>query len=102
MTGGAALSCIRQMDPPSTSQEGMHSLPSHHQAEEGHLREEGEWKQVSAWGDRQIHSQSTSPSQVPLYNRYEALESYNQGYEEMDEGSSGLEDLYKAGQEGRA
>jgi len=37
-------------------QEAEVPLPSCHQAEGGDLRDRGEWKQVPAWGGRQILS----------------------------------------------
>ena len=48
--------------------------PSCYQAEGGHLRDRGDWKQVPAQGGRKIPSRPPSPSMVPLHNRYGALE----------------------------
>ena len=54
-------------------QEAEVPLPSCHQAG-GDLRDGGEWIRVPARGGRRIPSRSPSPSQLPLHNRYGALE----------------------------
>ncbi|KAM9663018.1 uncharacterized protein ACIBXB_016421 [Morphnus guianensis] len=68
-------------------QEAEVPLPSCHQAG-GDLRDGGEWIQVPAQGGRRIPSRSPSPSQLPLLNRYGALEledraSEDQGVDEV-------------------
>lgn len=58
----------------------------------------GEKKQVSAQSIRQIPSLFTSPSQVPLHNRYEALELGRQANSNVEEGPTRLEGSSKASQ----
>lgn len=62
---------------------------SHHQAEGGDLKYEGEWKKVPAQGCRRIPSQPLLPSWVPLRSRYEALEHEGQAHDIGEEGQSG-------------
>jgi len=52
------------------------------------LGDRGEWKQVPAWGGRQIPSWPPSPPQLPLSNRYGALGCEGQANEDADEGPS--------------
>ena len=52
---------------------GDHLL-SHSQVGRGDLKDSEGWKQVPVWGNKQTARQPVPPSQVPLYNRYEALE----------------------------
>jgi len=49
--------------------------------------------EVHLQGGRQTTSLPTSPSQVPLYNRYEALDVEGQSMDEVDDGLSTLEVL---------
>ena len=51
-------------------------------------KEESEWRQVHARGGKRTPSLPTWPSQVPLYNRYEALEVEGQSMEDVDDGPS--------------
>lgn len=44
------------------------------QAEDSSLKGRSEWRQVHTQHSRQTYSLPTSPSQVPLYNRYKALD----------------------------
>jgi len=48
----------------------------------------GEWKRVTAWGGKRIHSWPPSPPQLPLSNRYWALECEGQPNEDVGEGLS--------------
>ncbi|RMC01167.1 hypothetical protein DUI87_22258 [Hirundo rustica rustica] len=58
-----------------THQDSEDSFASHSQGIEGHLVDEGEWKLVPAWGgSTKNSSRPPSPSQVPVQNRYEALD----------------------------
>ena len=52
---------------------GDHLL-SHSQVERGDLKDSKGWKQVPIWGNKWAAPQPVPPSQVPLHNRYEALE----------------------------
>lgn len=57
LTGGGTPCCTSdKWTPPSTSQEAVDPLLSHHQAEGKDLRDGGEWKWVCAWRGRQIPS----------------------------------------------
>lgn len=49
-------------------------MPSHSQMVGGDLRDSEGWKQGPDQGSKQAASQPVPPSQVPLHNRYEALE----------------------------
>ena len=49
-------------------------LPFHSQVGRGYLEDSKGWKQVPVWGNKQTTPQPVPPSQVPLQNRYEALE----------------------------
>ncbi|KFQ60646.1 hypothetical protein N334_01172, partial [Pelecanus crispus] len=73
-------------------------LPSCQQAEGGDLRDGGEWKQVPAQGGRQIPSWPPSPSQLPLHNRYGALEVEGQASGEGGEGEGPARGLPRANQ----
>uniref|UniRef100_A0A8B9TZX8 SGNH hydrolase-type esterase domain-containing protein n=1 Tax=Anas zonorhyncha TaxID=75864 RepID=A0A8B9TZX8_9AVES len=57
-----------------TPQMGVEPLPCRRQAEGGDLGVEEEWKQVPARHRRRCPPLPTPPSQVPLQNRFEALE----------------------------
>ncbi|GAB0209336.1 hypothetical protein GRJ2_003399300 [Grus japonensis] len=58
------------------------------QDEGSSLKERSEWRQIHARGSRQTSSLPTSPSQVPLYNRYEALAVEGQLMDDVDDGPS--------------
>lgn len=70
--------------------EGTHcmedSLSSPHVATHSDLMDKGQWQQVPAW---RISSVNTPPSQVPVCNRYEALQVESNDIEEY--GSTSLE-----------
>lgn len=84
-----SLTSLRQ----AQQAEGIHkmedSLSSLHLAAHSDLVGKGQWQQVPAQRSRPISSVTTPPSQVPLYNRYEALKVQANNTEEY--GSSGLE-----------
>ncbi|KGL90143.1 hypothetical protein N301_00086, partial [Charadrius vociferus] len=63
-------------------------LPSCHQAEGGDLRDKGEWRQVPPWRGKQNPSRPPSPSQLPLCNRYGALEIEGQMTEDGEDDPS--------------
>lgn len=66
----------------------MDLLPTLHQAEVRDPKNRGEQKQVFAQAGMRIPSQYTSSSQVSSYNSYDALESEDQGNENVHEGPS--------------
>lgn len=68
------------------------------QVEEGDFRDRGEWKHVTDQGCSQIPCLPTSPSQMLLFNRYEALEQDGQANDSMDEYPSKLEGSSKSSQ----
>jgi len=76
----------RQQEAPPQEEEDP--LPSCHQAERGDLRDRGEWKWVPAQGSRQIPSRPPSPAQLPLSNRYGALECEGLATEDVGKGLS--------------
>jgi len=55
----------------------------------GDLRDGGQWKWVPVPGGRQILSRAPSPAQLPLSNRYGALECEGPANEDVGEGPSG-------------
>ena len=57
------------------------------QAEGSSLKERSEWRQAHAQGGR-TPSLPTSPSRVPLYDRYEALDVEGQSMDDVDDGPS--------------
>ncbi|KAK4830595.1 hypothetical protein QYF61_012021 [Mycteria americana] len=57
-------------------------------AEGSSLKERSEWRQVYAQGNRRPLSLPTSPSQLPLYNRYEALDVEGQSKDDVDDSPS--------------
>lgn len=61
-------------------------LPSHSQVGRGDLKDSEGRKQVPVQGNKQTAPQPVPPSQVPLYNRYEALEL--EGLGDVDVGES--------------
>jgi len=69
-------------------QEAEDLLPSCHQAERGDLRGRKEWRQVPAQGSRRIPSWPPSTAQLPLSNRYGALECEGQANEDVGESPS--------------
>ena len=66
------LPSLRLTHEPANTQETK-VLPSH-QAVGENLAQAGEWMQVSAQGGKRALSLPTSPSRLPLYNRYQSLE----------------------------
>lgn len=76
------------MSQPGTAEEVKNPLPSCHQAEGVDLRGRREWNWVSASGSRLSPSLPTSPSQVILNTRYQALEPDGQTNDDMVEGPS--------------
>ena len=64
----------RERDQGETPQRGVDPLPCCHWAEGGDLRVEEEWRQVPARPHRRCPPLPAPPSQVPLNNRFEALE----------------------------
>jgi len=79
------LPSLRPRQQVEAPQEAKDPLPSFLQAEGGDLRDWGEWKQVPARGGRQIASCPPSPPQLPLSNRYGALECEGQANEDVAE-----------------
>ncbi|KAK4818826.1 LOW QUALITY PROTEIN: hypothetical protein QYF61_019863 [Mycteria americana] len=67
------------------------SLSSLCLAEDSDLRDRGQWRRAPAQRSRHVSSVTTPPSQVPLHNRYEALQVEPNNNE--DDGSSSLEVL---------
>ncbi|KGL89130.1 hypothetical protein N301_03229, partial [Charadrius vociferus] len=65
---------LRQKQQEEALSEVDDPLPSCHQAEGGDLRDKGEWSQIPPWRGKRNPSQPPSPSQLPLHNRYGALE----------------------------
>ncbi|GAB0208750.1 hypothetical protein GRJ2_003340700 [Grus japonensis] len=83
-----ALPSLRQKQGQLTDQSQSEGDPvsSPRQAEGSSLKEGSEWKQVHAWrGRRTFSSSPTSPSHVPLCNRYEALAVEGHSSEDMDD-----------------
>ncbi|GAB0208697.1 hypothetical protein GRJ2_003335400 [Grus japonensis] len=83
-----ALPSLRQKQGQLTDQSQGEGDPvsSPRQAEGSSLKEGSEWKQVHAWrGRRTFSSSPTSPSHVPLCNRYEALAVEGHSSEDMDD-----------------
>ncbi|XP_066848127.1 uncharacterized protein [Anser cygnoides] len=96
-----ALPSLRQTQVPAAGQvppaTQKTKVPSSHQAVKGDLGHRGEWRQVPVRGGRRAPSLHTSPSHLPLCNRYEALEHHSQN-NEVDESPSQLERVSKARQ----
>uniref|UniRef100_A0A8B9DT06 Uncharacterized protein n=1 Tax=Anser cygnoides TaxID=8845 RepID=A0A8B9DT06_ANSCY len=84
---------IAQMSPATQKTK----VPSSRQAVGVDLGQGGEWRQVPVWGGRRALSLPTSPSHLPLYNRYEGLEHDSQN-NEVDKSPSQLERMPKARQ----
>jgi len=61
------------------------------QAENNSLKEKSEWREVYAQGSRRTTSFLTSPSQVPLYNRYKVLDVEGQSMDNIDDSPPTLE-----------
>ena len=76
---------------------GDHLL-SHSQVGRGDLKDSEGWKQVPVQGSKQTAPQPVPPSQVPLRNRYEALELEGLGAVDVGENPSVQERLAKASQ----
>ena len=81
------LPSLRQRQQREAPQEAEVPLPPCHGAG-GDLRDEGEWIQVPARGGRRVPSRSPSPSQLPLRNRYGALELEDQVNEDQGVGEA--------------
>ncbi|XP_009470361.1 PREDICTED: death-associated protein 1 [Nipponia nippon] len=79
-----SLPSLRRPCQTEASSEGEVPLPLYSQAEGGDPREGEGWTQIPARRSRRILSQPTSPLQVPLHNRYEALEPEGQEDEDTD------------------
>ncbi|KAK4828521.1 hypothetical protein QYF61_026943 [Mycteria americana] len=77
-----------QQQPPVRTHDQGDPVPPLHRAEGSSSKEEGKWKQVHARGSRRTPSLPTSPPQVPLYNRYEALEVEGQAMKDEDDSPS--------------
>ena len=71
---------------------------SHSQVGRGDLKDSEGWKQVPGWGNKWTTPQPVPPSQVPLHNRYEALQLEGLGAVEIGESPSVQERLPKASQ----
>ncbi|GAB0179489.1 hypothetical protein GRJ2_000414200 [Grus japonensis] len=82
-----ALPSLRQKQGQLTDQSQSEGDPvsSPRQVEGSSLKEGSEWKQVHAWCGRQTFSSPTSPSHVPLCNRYQALAVEGHSSEDMDD-----------------
>ncbi|TRZ15771.1 hypothetical protein HGM15179_011353 [Zosterops borbonicus] len=72
----STISCLRpsQILRGGNLKESEDSHASHCQAIGGHPVDEREWKWVPVWGGNRNSSQTPSPTQMPLQNRYEALD----------------------------
>ena len=88
------LPSLRQAHEPATAQASpvmqKTEVPSSCQAAGGDLDQGGEWRQVPIRGGRRALSLPTSPSHLPLNNRYEGLEQDNL-YDKVDKNPSQLE-----------
>jgi len=82
------LPSLRPRQQEVAPQEEEDPLPSCHRAERGDLRDGGERKRVPAWGSKRIPSRPPSPAQLPLGNRYRALECEGPANEHVGEGPS--------------
>ena len=76
---------------------GNHLL-SYSQVGRGDLKDSQGWEEVPVWGNKRTATQPVPPSQVPLHNRYEALELEGQGDVDVGEGPSMQERLPGANQ----
>jgi len=83
-----SLPSLRTRQQEAAPQEVEKPLPSCHRAERGDLRGRGEWKWVPARGGKRIPSRPLSPPQLPLSNRYGALECEAQANEDVGEAPS--------------
>lgn len=72
------------------------SLSSLLLAEDGDIRDRGQWRQVPSQHSKCISSVTTPPYQVPLHNRYEALQVELNDNE--DNSSSSIEVLLRLSQ----
>ncbi|GAB0188521.1 pyruvate dehydrogenase protein X component, mitochondrial [Grus japonensis] len=93
-----ALPSLRQKQgqPPAKNQDQGDPVSFPCQDEGSSLKERSEWRQVHTQGGRQTSSLPTLPSQVPLYNRYEALDVEGQSMDDVDDGPSTPEVLPKS------
>jgi len=82
------LPSLRQRQQEAAPQKAENPLPSCHRAERGGLRDGGEWKQVPARGGKRISPRPPSPAQLPLSNRYGALECEGLATEDVGEGEA--------------
>ena len=69
LIGGVALCHLEECGGDAPQAVGDHLL-SHSQVGRGNLKDSKGWKEVPVWGNKQ----PVPPSQVPLHNRYDALE----------------------------
>jgi len=79
------LPSLRQKQQEAAPRKAENPLPSCHRAERGYLRVGGEWKRVPARGGKRIPSWPPSPAQLPLSNRYGALECEGPATEDVGE-----------------
>jgi len=82
------LPSLRPRQQEAAPQKVEDPVPSCHRAEREDLRDGGEWKQVPARGGKRIPFWPPSPAQLPLSNRYGALEWEGQANEDAGEGPS--------------
>lgn len=73
---------LRQRQQEEALSEVDDPLPSCHQAEGEDSRDKGEWSQIPPRRGKRNLSRPPSPSQLPLRNRYEALEIEDQAIED--------------------
>ncbi|KAK4810861.1 hypothetical protein QYF61_008833 [Mycteria americana] len=73
-----------QRQPPEKAPDQRDSVPSSHQDVGRDLRGSSEWKQVHKQGSKRMPSLPATPPQVPLHNRYKALEVEDQSVDNED------------------
>jgi len=83
-----SLPSLRPRQQQAAPQEAEDPLPSCHHEEREDLRDSGEWKRVPARGGKQIPSRPPLPPQLPLSNRYRALECEGPANEDVGEGEA--------------
>nr|XP_021143658.1 uncharacterized protein LOC110359033 [Columba livia] len=86
-----SLPSLVQQQNPTMAPDTKDFLPSRHQAVRDNPEDGRERKGVTAQGSRGPHPQPALPCQVPVYNRYEALESDGQAADAAGEDPSGKE-----------
>lgn len=74
--------------PPDNTQDQADPVSSPLQTEGSSLNKRSERRQGHAQGSRRTPSLPISLSQVPLYNRYKALDMEGQSMEDVDDGQS--------------